>query len=270
MRLSEIMKESAYKSFSIRYDELINEVKPYGEIIKTYLDKGDYIYRGMKNTGNVIRGDGSLLNRKSANTMNYVTMMSTFLPSWKGWPSRDKSFICSNTLGNSSGYGAVYHVIPIENQQIAVASSYDFWNAFDANLGKYSIFDVYELNIVLDQIFNYYKIDTDVENNPKDFMEAMTNIQAEMRAMADEDFATLFKKIRVVEEKFFEDFKNTPVIQFFDKMLNPAENGCQLFDNFTVLPNSDKSKEIWMTGKVIFIHNDHIETFLKHFGGKSG
>jgi hypothetical protein len=265
MRLSEIMKESAYKSFRIRYDELINEVKPYEEIIKTYLDKGDYIYRGMQDTGNLIFGDGALLERKSANTKNYVTLMSTFLPSWKGWPRRDKSFICSNTLSNSSGYGKIYYVIPIENQDIAVASAHDFWDSFES-LSRYKIYGIYEFNNIIHGMLEYFNVGSPLNQvNSDELINDLTTIQSKMKEMTDEEFNNM-----EIRQEFLNDFRNTPVVQFLNGLFDPKKNGCKLFNSYKEVPTFDSSREIWMTGKVIFIREDNIDVFLQHYGGKFG
>ena len=78
------------------------------------------IYRGVKLMSNEVNHNDVMLfnpkaiERKSANTNNFYTWIVDDLDSWKDYPKRSKSLICSNST-STRAYGPLYRVIPFKN-----------------------------------------------------------------------------------------------------------------------------------------------------------
>jgi hypothetical protein len=89
------------------------------------------LYRGMGyEDGRYLFGDSRTFKRQSANTQNYLTTFLSTLDSWKSFPSRQHSFICSTGNNVSSGYGVKYAVFPADDAKIGYCEARDFWLAF--------------------------------------------------------------------------------------------------------------------------------------------
>ena len=80
-----------------------------------YETRGDVpLYRGIKSRTDVLYGDSSENERKSANTTNHYTILfSEILPSWRSYPRRDRSWICTSDEYNAASYGSLYNVFPV-------------------------------------------------------------------------------------------------------------------------------------------------------------
>ena len=66
--------------------------------------------------------------RKSANTSNYYTVLfSDILPSWKKFPRRDESWICTTSFNEAVGYGKVYGVFPLGDPLLGICPKQDMW-----------------------------------------------------------------------------------------------------------------------------------------------
>jgi hypothetical protein len=133
MRFHEIKEsyEDNHNDGKVNVDMIKNK---YGAEIASkvehFIKPENRIYRGMKATSNIIMFDGTKLNRKSANTENFYTLLLDILPEWKHWPSRSKSLICATSEEISSDFGDIYYVIPLENQMVGICPDDDIWTSF--------------------------------------------------------------------------------------------------------------------------------------------
>ena len=74
-------------------------------------------------------------------TENYITLLIDYiLPSWKNYPKRSKSLVCSSSKSISWGYGnKAYVVFPYNNAKIGVCSEVDLWESFiDLNVLEFN------------------------------------------------------------------------------------------------------------------------------------
>lgn len=68
---------------------------------------GERIYRGVNLKAEAVFVDPTKAIRTAANTSNFTNMLvSEILPSWKGWPQRNRSMICSMNRSIARGYGS--------------------------------------------------------------------------------------------------------------------------------------------------------------------
>jgi len=75
----------------------------------------------------------------------YTRLLSGVLPSWKDYPVRNRSFICTSCIGKALLYGLsdnfynsyedIYVVLPINNSKIAICPKSDIWDSFPKTLG---------------------------------------------------------------------------------------------------------------------------------------
>ncbi len=97
-------------------------------------NEGFILYRGNFNIGNNVVMHPQ--ERKSAYTSNiYTCLMSEILPSWKDYPKRNHSIICSTSLDKAEQYydgmnRIIYNILPSNNTKIAIASESDLWDSF--------------------------------------------------------------------------------------------------------------------------------------------
>ena len=74
--------------------------------------------------------------RESTNTSNEYTMWMSNHPSWKAYPKRNKSFICSSTYSYAGEFGRTHWLIPLKDAVIGVCPEKDLWQSFWTALGE--------------------------------------------------------------------------------------------------------------------------------------
>jgi hypothetical protein len=252
MKISELLKEN--------YENIPNnKLYLYKNIIDEYIQHGTYIYRGMKNTGKLIKVDASKLNRKAANTENYANILTSYLPSWEGWPARNKSLPMSTNIGQASSYvkdrGGIYIAIPIENQKIGLCrKAQDFWENFPI--------DVDTLNRAMNRIFHLdINNSMDVPTTPE---EILVNIDNFLDAIRDsKNVETKLKELGFIYYmlkyviKLLSLTKNgfpSSALELMDAALDP-NYGCSLVNSYKDIP-LDHSNELWFSGKMLLIRED--------------
>lgn len=121
----------------MKYADFLNESKNYEntkkleieEFKKIYstLDNKEPFYRGMKNApSEMMLVDGSKRERKSIGIGNYYTMgFDKINPSY---PKRSNGIFFSGT-DNTSYFGSLYYVFPLNNVKIASINNKDMWGA---------------------------------------------------------------------------------------------------------------------------------------------
>lgn len=269
MRFHEIYEAVGYSNLELDEETLEKYRKP----LEYYFgEKKEYIYRGMKPTSPLVYADGSLLERKSANTNNYYTLMMDFLPSWKGWPKRSKSFICTSNERGSRAYGELYFVVPLENQPIAVCSNNDFWQFVDFKSYGLSMYDLSDFNRSLRYLSNTIAIITKEkfpeppESNPKEMKEWLSMLSDVIvtpyiledieNSGINDDAAELGKFIK----------ENKDAFQAFNKLFDPKANGCKLFRSFSQYQEPDGVREVWLSGKVLCVAEKQMDKVVKFLG----
>jgi hypothetical protein len=247
MKISELLKEN--------YENIPNnKLYLYKNIIDEYIQHGTYIYRGMKNTGKLIKVDASKLNRKAANTENYANILTSYLPSWKGWPARNKSLPMSTNHSQASSYvkaqGGTYIVIPIENQKIGLCrKAQDFWENFPI--------DVDTLNSVINQIL--HSVDTmNIPETPEKIISQLDKFLDKINNSDDvaKELGGSKYKVKMVK-KLLSLTKNgfpSSALELMDAALDP-NYGCSLVNSYKDIP-LDHSNELWFSGKMLLIRED--------------
>ena len=211
-------------------------LKKYHDVIKSYVAArgGKPIFRGMKNTGTFVLGDGDSVNKKSANTFNYYTLITDNDPTWESFPDRSKSFICTTNSIMARSYGTLYVAIPLESQNIGVCPHQDWWESFgDPNPSN--------VNEAIRLLSTHAKIMLS-ETNIKTFIEQLN----EVSNVVSNDVS--IKIPYNLEEIGYE--RGSSLYDAYVAYLNPINNGFVHTHNIETI--SDR-REVWMSGLVLFI-----------------
>ncbi len=250
-------------------NDTYNEIKIPEEQIQDYLEEtcpiacsAVPIYRGwsgISTSVNMFYCDSANFERKAANTTNnYNLLMSYYLPSWKNYPKRSRSFICSgsNFKANMYGdYGIVYRCFPINNPLIGVCPAADLWTSFKSiNYG-----DLENIERMLCETF-----DELASNGVVSIVEINNSIQRIQTLMkaADLCWSHNDKSKYIIFQQFVEDYsggdaeknlfqKYKSFSEFIDKLLNPKLNRFKL-DSLSSL-NDINNKEVWFSGPAYFL-----------------
>jgi hypothetical protein len=108
-----------------------------------------HIYRGLRGFANNygIVDPKSAPERRSANTSNHMTLLIDNLPSWKQYPKRSQSLVCSTKEKSAASYGNLYYVYPSDQCKMGIVPTLDIWSAFYKPFGHTS--DVSDFNDLL-------------------------------------------------------------------------------------------------------------------------
>lgn len=236
------------RSVGIKKDEA---VKFYTEKCKKYSkDKSNpVLYRGVDGNDPYNIVDPTKTERKSAYTSNHTTLLIDNLPSWKNYPKRSRSIICTLDGGVAGGYGQKFRVIPSDNCKFGVCPRSDIWYSFVD-------FDVSEFNMVL----KHHGIkDTNFATLTKGLIdfEKIIKLHAEGDLVADFD---------APEESIFGPLisramrgKPLEIMKWLDSVMSPDYN-----DFTTDIKKADQEAEVWVgNGPVLLIENIIYEDFLR-------
>ncbi len=216
----------------------IKETEPYKEIIQDYFEKERFLYRGMIDSGDLILGDTTGMRRISSGGIQFINVLvDDILPEWSKFPKRKQSFICTNDFDYAKGFGTVYHVIPLNNAMLAVAPEEDFWGCFTLYRDLAPVIAA-----------SYYLF---CELLPNEKINKNPSPEEFKRYMAAVDNASSFrtKGDNVKSEVLFSKIKQYPdCMAFYRDLLNPSK-----FELTTELPLNAGSKEVWFSGKCLFV-----------------
>jgi hypothetical protein len=225
------------------------------EITKQYKNRGKRIYRGILNAqykDDFLYGDSETSVRKSRNTKNYYTLIMDNSSQWENFPKRSKSFVCSSGSNYASDFGYVFVAFPVDGTDIGICPTFDLWGASEK---KHKGVDYDGINSLL---FNFahtnnVKIDDSNYQRFKDSLNA------------------LGKKIKNAPPvtnnfKHYErDFKNKLIknaddlMGYLETVFSPEKFELQNTKNF----NPPADRELWFSGKCIFVANREVYNIIK-------
>jgi hypothetical protein len=214
--------------------------------------KGNSIYRGERNLSYdisyVIPG-----NRFSQNTSNHYTeLFSEILPSWKDFPKRNHSVICTTDYKQADSYGDLYgdsYVILSKNgTKIGICSEHDIWISFplfNNEIGiKYAdlIFFTRTIDVIMDILYNE-KVDL------KFLLENFKNHE-KIDIFDSKQLSSLQDTYKIL-------YKNKDnLFAFINNIFDPYKNGFKLSTINNKLP---KEREVWFDNDYIAIKYDVID-----------
>lgn len=160
MRLFEIDKRS--RSITSTKNVLSQIEKNCSQSLNA-IKNNQFIFKGMRANGDLYLTNPAKIERISRNTTNYYTMILSNLPSWKEYPKRNRSIICTNCTDKAKIYGNIYLVIPFDNANFGICPKKDIWDSKINNRWYMS-----EMN----DVWNVYGADS---SNLKIFLNDLSN-----------------------------------------------------------------------------------------------
>jgi hypothetical protein len=267
-----------YKVFSIDdKKELINLLSPGGDYSIAWNNflEDKYIYRGTYNnylskkdlavevTPGIRVSLGDVPNL-------YTILMSDILDSWKKFPKRNRSHICTTDVYKADAFGSTkYYVFPKNNAKIGVCSSEDIWDGF---INKYDFLTavelvrkiVYILDIVINKNVkesNQYLIEkqfTDAvktKNLFKKFDTEFDKTTDEQREILEKNFLQSQKYCSLLTDyiHFVKNKNNnkSDFLKFLEKYVFSTK-GFKIVD-YKKFSHFNDSIEIWFEGPAIYI-----------------
>ena len=249
--------------YSQSYDAFINDT---------------YIYRGDNSisihAAEVIPG-----KRKSENTYNvYTRLFSDILPSWKQYPKRNRSFICSTNFVYAKSYVNrdlnVYYMLPKNDITIGVCSNDDIWGSFPM-LREY---DIRSLNSFVSDFIRLLTLFTNMDRidtvnifdhgSTQKVKSLLNDIEYAIKKYdGNDEWINSNLEADQFNRYIVTTLKNNPdlsLISLLDKsLLNPVANKFKLLNNITELSTiGQDSREIWFSGQCLMVSSE-IVTIIK-------
>lgn len=269
--VSDTLKDYNIVDISLDDIELINLLNTdYSEAFDR-AKKGYFIFRG-----DVI--DDNIVNRKPGirislnNSYNYYNrLLSNILNSWKHYPKRNQSFICTSSYEYAAHWSDVVNlVLPINGTKLGICPRWDMWRSFtehsDIERMLYFNIDISKFFSIIndtladvhDYIFKYednkevYRYIVKTESNIKKLTENKVNDLIEY-FHADMYNANIFEYII---RSVYNDTET--IISCLDDILNPEKNEfrTEFIESYSIPIN--KQKELWFSNEAIFIRIDYL------------
>jgi hypothetical protein len=216
------------------------------------MEEGFKIFKGLGNfRAKYLKTDPKKQSRISANTRNYYTLLMDNLPSWKNYPKRSQSLICTNDLkvadfysgyknSEESGPGNVYLVLPLSgNANFGICPYKDMWQTrMDPPLGV----DIHDCN-------EYFVMSGMRDKNYKDFLSSVyNNVEKLKEGPFYKYFPELVDKIANLE---FQDLGT--IEKLFNDLYDPNRLGFQNKKLFQ-MQKQKGTREIWTDAESYLIN----------------
>lgn len=216
--------------------------------------KGTHIYRGaMSYEDEYLFVKPSISKpRLSPNaSYNFYNLLMSNLPSWKQYPPRDKSLICTTDYRNASrrSLNNCYYVLPVDGSKIGVCPRGDIWDCFsDLNVG-----DMQEFNIQLDEFFSDNLIGKErslleyIDTDYPDFIKACNAIDEikKTEQLLPLEFSMFWLKP-------YKD-SDTKLIDYLNNILDPKEHDFELKKTGAFISGN---YEVWTDGDSLLIDHE--------------
>jgi len=134
MKIQNLLCEKGNADYTVLSNTNLQQtVQKYAPGALSRLSKSSVmIYRGVRNApGDIFIQNTLTTTRASQNTYNYVTMLTSVVPSWtsRNLPPRSKGISCTTSRYMAKDYGDVYIVVPFNDALLAYSGSDDFWTS---------------------------------------------------------------------------------------------------------------------------------------------
>ena len=256
------------RSKPIKPVDAVDIIKSKCSNIYKYYQKGlTAIYRGISGQTMpalfVDPSKGDL--RVSANTTNYYTLLMDNLPSWKQYPKRSRSLICSTDIFNASSYGMDYMVFPYNGTKIGIVNSEDIWNTFkNLYLGAN---DLTMFNDILENILNVANFNIGIGNS----YDTSWNVLLKVIKNADKKKDIVLQSIEeeIVELSTYKIYKekkwiykwlhsDKSLVEVLNDEMDPSMHAFKLVKAGNGLPYD---RELWVGGPCVLIRPDMSNQF---------
>lgn len=205
----------------------------------------DLLFRGSSNKEEFMYMDPTKFNRISANTTNEYTLLFDNLPSWKKYPKRSKSVICTSSYEYANLYsvktgGNVHIVIPANNAVVGIVPDRDIWAGFTFKSDTF--LTLKDFNLFIRQLL-------DIKNSID-----WKTLKSKLEDITPENITSM--SIYPGFEKEVENFiksKKSNFLEWLDKdLLKPINSGF-ITKQYTKGFKYGSNNEIWTEGPILMI-----------------
>ena len=249
MKLCEITK---YDKVNRNIDDAELKSLLHGDYSQAFkaLKNNKILYRGASYVGPYVVTDAFKLKRQSANLYSnyYMSLFSGKLPSWKSFPKRSNSIICTTCREDAKEYvhdssKVIYTVLPKNDALIGVANVRDFWEATRKGLIK----------VAHAKVFSKFAKDHGYLYEQPSYLGALNVFEHEI-AEALHDSGCTFQQ--------FLDYKldGVKISATFNKFLDPIENG---LEKCTIESLPTKKTECWFSSQALLFEANDIDYILQ-------
>jgi hypothetical protein len=212
--------------------------------------KGTYIYRDIDSfgyTAGIVDPSTSRKERKSPwASSNHYNLLLSNLPSWKDYPKRNMSLICTTDIEEAMSRGNPYLVLPFNGSKIGVCPVGDIWDSFEK-------ITPFTLNDMINRPFREEAISDSSWNN----------FVGSLKKKDPEDIKILYTAItkrsnRTKRLPRLTEFTSQKLIEWLNDILSPKRNGFKLSKIGDNLP---EKREVWTNGKCVVIYEDEQMAF---------
>jgi len=213
--------------------------------------------------------------RRSRNTSNYYTLIMDNSPSWKEYPKRSESVICSINASCGKNSPHIFRVFPKNGSKIGVCNDSDLWKSF-RNL-SYAL-SMNEINDVLNGLANIGMNTKKPSGRRKLLKKYDKDLSILKKAFKEFDKWYLSKKYKFEElvKEFNILWDGDWLIKTFERILigyngdlykhmvdklDPGNNNFNLISTSN-LKIGGGNKEAWTDGECLMVRCDELENFI--------
>ncbi len=215
------------------------------------------IWRGMPSSVNIGTIDTRKFTRTAANTSNIGNLWFSNHPSWKDYPPRSSSYICTVDRHYASSYEDVFLIIPADDAKIGICSGHDLWYSFNQFIENVSddfgdfISDVHKLMKMLGHTATSYS--ELVDSLKKMTIQDLDNL---VDSSPEVKYSCVKNLVQYMDIAQYDNLYRLFVVEF-----DPSHNGFSHCTGATFTPHSDN--EVWVCGDVLAINRDVMANLFK-------
>lgn len=258
------------KKVTKSFDDAAVAFSQYKKKIQPALEayaRNSVIWRGIPSNRKIIVVDPTKVERKAANTSNYMNLLQSNLPSWQGFPPRNRALVCSADYGYAELYSArdgfssnpPYVVLPIGNPLIGIVPADDWFNSYKSYRGPS------RMNMDLEALYEIVQYTTNqrkIGKLPEDkagFFKTLKQMDAVIKTHKKE----ILQYMETTEPSAFikKLLKYPTLIEGLDAILDPGANKFQAVHLSQY--NLTRKNEIWFSAPAVLIKEDTLKKLLK-------
>ncbi len=209
--------------------------------------------------------DPSKFERTSANTSNEYTWLTDKASTWKDYPDRSKSLICTlkDDISTAESFGTVHIVIPKNGANFGVCSNNDFWFSFPVLKSlKTKVDNMDEFNVFMKNVLMFFTKHEQISDLFTAYGPRYRDAESFLKVL---EIANENVKSDKYEKFLTDDLKHdlASVIsgkqslrEFFESIIDPAKNGFNT-SKYADLKQFSK-REVWTDSDCLLINIDDL------------
>ena len=242
MRLQQYLTERT-RSNKISQTDALEWIKTNAkDALKNTIQGKRPIYRGaFDDKGETLIINPSKFERESAYIgSNYYTLLMDNLPSWKDYPKRSKSIVCTTSREKSEDYGNnTFIVFPKDGSKIGICKGDDIYVSFKYLLKQLNIEYLYEFSD------NMKTLDYTISGRRSD-----TSWKSMLKLFKIIDLKEEEVESTIIRHRFNFLYSSKSSKESFNIAISPVNNGFKLVNTKTKLP---KNREVWTDGESVMV-----------------